>query len=71
MKPNTPHSAYHVARPSVCLTCMYMYLAATDANDKQSTYSARAGPGAVLPARAKHRIGYSGCLRTTLDKDYQ
>ncbi|GBP41003.1 hypothetical protein EVAR_82963_1 [Eumeta japonica] len=24
MKPNTPHSAYHVARPSVRLTCMYM-----------------------------------------------
>ncbi|GBP79562.1 hypothetical protein EVAR_52020_1 [Eumeta japonica] len=36
IKPNTPHSAYHVARPSVRLTCMYMarlYEARTDRDD--------------------------------------
>ncbi|GBP07147.1 hypothetical protein EVAR_92057_1 [Eumeta japonica] len=36
IKPNTPHSAYHVTRPSVRLTCMYMvrlYEARTDRDE--------------------------------------
>ncbi|GBP28448.1 hypothetical protein EVAR_93395_1 [Eumeta japonica] len=36
IKPNTPHTAYHVARPSVRLTCMYMvrlYEARTDRDE--------------------------------------
>ncbi|GBP28739.1 hypothetical protein EVAR_19781_1 [Eumeta japonica] len=36
IKPNTPHSSYHVARPSVLLTCMHMvrlYEARTDRDE--------------------------------------
>ncbi|GBP12308.1 hypothetical protein EVAR_75751_1 [Eumeta japonica] len=36
IKPNTPHSAYRVARPSVRITCMYMvrlYKARTDRDE--------------------------------------